>query len=133
MASTATAVANTATPYAVDINVGEDGLAAAPINFDVLAALTAAGFNATNSPLFAGLNAPFANAAAAQAYLDQNCDLISYFTASSVGTTTITYNGTAPGGAVAGTFRLTINGVKAAGADTATGKCRITLRHSIVR
>jgi hypothetical protein len=117
----------------VDINVGETGVAAAAIEFDVLAALTAQGFTAANSPLFAGLNAAFANDAAAQAYVDQNCDVISYLTASSVGTTVITFNGIAPGGAVAGTFRLRVLGVKAANGDTATAKARITLRHSIVR
>ena len=132
MASTATAITNTITPYAVDINVGETGGGAALIDFDVLAALTAAGFTAANSPLFAGLNFAFASDADAQAYVDRNCDLISYLTAASASTVSITFNGVAPGGAVAGTFRLRVLGVKAA-AETATGKCRITLRHSIVR
>lgn len=135
MASTTTLTAGTTTPYATLLNIAEGGSAVNPETVDILALLAAAGLTTTNSPLYAGLNAAFADQAAARAYLFANIDLIEYFTALPVATATseTLYDANVSAPAVAGNFRLVITGVKAANGDTYTKKCRFALRHSIVR
>ena len=133
MASTTTLTAGTTTPYASLLNIDEAGTAAAAENVNVPALLAAAGLTATNSPLFAGINVAFADQAAARTYLNANIDLIEYFTAASVSTSETTYDANIVGGVVAGNFRLVVTTVKAANGDTYTKKCRLALRHSIVR
>jgi hypothetical protein len=132
MASTTTLTAGTTTPYASLLDIAEAGTAAASESVNIPSLLTAAGLTST-SPLFAGINAAFADQAAARAYLNANIDLIEYFTAASVGTSETTYDANIAGGVVAGNFRLVVTAVKAANGDTYTKKCRFALRHSIVR
>jgi hypothetical protein len=132
MASTTTLTAGTTTPYASLLDIAEAGTAAAAENVNLPALLAAAGLTST-SPLFAGINAAFADQAAARAYLNANLDLIEYLTAASVGTSATLFDANIAGGVVAGNFRLVITAVKAANGDTYTKKCRVALRHSIVR
>lgn len=133
MASTTTTTAGSTTPYATLLNINEAGTASAAETVDIIALLTAAGFTAATSPLIDGLDAAFADQAAARAFLFANIDLIDYGIASSVGTgvTLFDANVSAPG--VANNFRLVINSVKALATDTYVKKCRFALRHSIVR
>jgi hypothetical protein len=133
MASTTTLTAGTTTPYASLLDIAEAGTAAAGESVNLPSLLAAAGLTATNSPLFAGINAAFADQTAARNFLFQNLDLIEYYTAASVATSETTYDANIAGGVVAGNFRLVITAVKAANGDTYTKKCRCTLRHSIVR
>ena len=133
MASTTTLTASTTTPYATLLNINEAGTAAAAETVDILALLAAAGLTATNSPLYSGLSAAFADQAAARTYLFANIDLIDYFIASSVGTSATVYDANVSAPAVANNFRLVITAVKAANGDTYIAKCRLALRHSIVR
>ena len=133
MASTTTLTTGTSTPLSTLLNISEAGTAAAAETVDILALLTALGFNAGNSPLFAGLSQAFADQAAARSYLFANIDLTDYFTASSVGTSATVFDANIVGGVVANNFRLVITAVKAANGDTYTLKSRFALRHSIVR
>jgi hypothetical protein len=133
MASTTTLTTGTSTPLSTLLNISEAGTAAAAETVDILALLTALGFNAGNSPLFAGLSQAFADQAAARSYLFANIDLTDYFTASSVGTSGTVFDANIVGGVVANNFRLVITAVKAANGDTYTLKSRFALRHSIVR
>jgi len=133
MACTTTVTSGTATPYAVLLNVAEAGSAAGTETVDIINLLTLAGLTAANSPLFAGCNAAFASQALAQAFLDENVDLITWFTASGVTTGQSLTITAAVSGASAGNLRLSVKGGKAANGDTFTGKVRFTLRHSIVR
>jgi hypothetical protein len=135
MANGIATISNTVTPYAAEFTNTEDGgaITIGGQQINVLAALTAAGFNATNSPLFAGLNQAFASTADAQAYVDANVDIIVYNTASAVDTSVALYNANMTLGAgVAGNFRINATTVKA-GAATFTERVRVALRHSIVR
>jgi hypothetical protein len=133
MASTTTLTTGTSTPLSTLLNISEAVGAAATETVDILALLTAAGFNAGNSPLFAGLSQAFTDQAAARSYFFANIDLTNYFTASSVGTSTTLFDANVSVGAVANNFRLAVTGVKAANGDTYTLKSRFALRHSIVR
>ena len=135
MANVIAPISGTVTPYAAEFTNTEDGgaISIGGQQINVLATLTAAGFNATNSPLFAGLNQAFADDAGAQAYVDANVDIIVYNTASAVGTSVALYNANvnaAPN--TVGNFRINATTVKAAGA-TFTERVRVALRHSIVR
>jgi hypothetical protein len=134
MANAIATIANTVTPYAAEFTNTEDAGAVSigGQQINVLAALTAAGFTAANSPLFAGLNQAFANDAAAQAYVDQNVDLIIYSTAA-LGASAALYSANvnaAPN--TVGNFRINASTVKAA-AQTYTECVRVALRQSIVR
>jgi hypothetical protein len=132
MANAIATIASTVTPYAAEFTNTEDAGAVDGQQINVLAALTAAGFNATNSPLFAGLNQAFASTAAAQAYVDANVDII-VITSAAVGSSAALYNANmALGAGVAGNFRISATTVKA-GAETYTERVRVALRHSIVR
>lgn len=133
MASTTTLTTGTSTPLSTLLNIAEAGTAAAAETVDVLALLAALGFNAGNSPLFAGLSQPFADQAAARSYFFANIDLTDYFTASSVGTSATVFDANVSAPAVASNFRLVVTAVKAANGDTYTLKSRFALRHSIVR
>jgi hypothetical protein len=134
MASSTNLTASTTTPYATLLNVDETNGAAAAETVDLVALLALAGLTNANSPLFAGLNQAFSSQANAQAYLDQNVDLMTWFTASNVTTgQSLTIAAAALVGTAAGNFRLSIKGGKAANTDTYTGKVRVALRHSIVR
>jgi len=133
MASTTTLTAGTTTPYASLLDIAEAGTAAAGESVNLPALLAAAGLTAANSPLFAGINAAFADQTAARAFLFQNLDLIEYYTAASVSTSETLYDANIAGGVVAGNFRLVITAVKAANGDTYTKKCRCALRMSVVR
>lgn len=134
MASTTTLTASTTTPYATLLDVAEAGTAAATETVNICNLLSGAGLTTSNSPLFAGINQAFATQADAQAYLDQNIDLITWFSASSVTTgQSLTIFAGALVGAAAGNIRLSVKAGKAANGDTFTGKVRLALRHSIVR
>jgi len=133
MASTTTLTAGTTTPYASLLNISEAGTASAAETVDIIALLTAAGFTAATSPLLDGLDAAFADQAAARAFLFQNIDIIDYTTAASVGTGATLFDANVSALGVANNFRLVINSVKALATDTYVRKCRFTLRHSIVR
>ena len=146
MASTTTLTAGTTTPYATLLNIAEAGTAAAAETVDILALLasfyvgtltpSAAQITAMQAayPLYAGLSAAFADQAAARAYLFANIDLIEYAIAMSAGTSPQTvYDANVSAPATARNFRLVVTGVKAQDADTYIKKCRLALRHSIVR
>jgi hypothetical protein len=134
MASNTTLTASTTTPYATLLNVDETNGAAAAETVDIVALLTGAGLTNANSPLFAGLNQAFASVATAQAYLNENVDLMTWFTASNVTTgQSLTIAATTLVGTGAGNIRIAIKGGKAANTDTYTGMVGVALRHSIVR
>lgn len=134
MASATTLTASTTTPYATLLNVNEAGTAVGLETVDIIALLTAAGLTAANSPLMAGLTQAFANQAAAQAYLDQNIDLLTWVWDAAVTIPVgIRLNANVSAPAVANNFRLEVRGSKTNNADAYQTKVRFTLRHSIVR
>jgi hypothetical protein len=116
-----------------DILVTEAGTAAASAAHD-LNADPAGALVALNGILIAsiGPNAQFADAAAAQAHLDQNLDVDVYCrTASGVTTPVLVVTAGVSAPAVNGNFRLILNVQKALDADTATFALSIKTRHSI--
>ena len=119
-------------------SVVEDGTpAGAADKRDVLADLTAGGFNANNSPLFQRLNngnAPIANQADARTLVYGRIDTIQNLRAAApagaTGAPQVTLDPNISG-ALAGNFRLDIGCSKAADADTATFIVELSFRHSI--
>jgi hypothetical protein len=146
MANAIATIASTVTPYAAEFTNTEDAgaITGGGQQINVLAALSLGLIGTASpsaaqivtltalSPLYAGLNQAFASDAAAQAYVDQNVDLIVYNTAA-LGASAALYNANMTLGAgVAGNFRINAATVKA-GAETFTERVRVALRQSIVR
>lgn len=124
------AVSGSVTAYSLEYVLADAGTANGAISINILTDLAAAGFSATNSPLYALLDDAFADATAALTAFRPKCDLQVYAQAMSAPGTTAYFAPTVSG-SDAGNFRISAGILKAAGTDTATYILRIVYRQSL--